>query len=143
MDMKVDFLGLQETMRDQFSRNDLQGICARRYFHWHHVPARGKSGGLLLGVNYTTLDVISQEDGEYYIKMTVQEVKNRFIWDLIVVYGDAQPSGKAKFLAELSRIFQDSVNPILIGGDFNIIRKASEKKNLVPQVSGVFYSMPL
>ena len=45
----------------------------------------------------------------------------------MVVYGDAQPSRKVKFLAELSRIFQNSVNPILIGGDFNIIRKASEK----------------
>ena len=44
-----------------------------------------------------------------------------------MVYGDAQPERKARFLAELSRIFQNSVNPILIGGDFNIIRKASEK----------------
>ena len=45
----------------------------------------------------------------------------------MVVYGDAQPERKARFLAELSRIFQNSVTPILIGGDFNIIRKASEK----------------
>ena len=59
--------------------------------------------------------------------MTVQDVENRFIWDLIVVYGDAQPSGKDKFLAKLSRILQDSVNSILIGGDFNIIREASEE----------------
>ena len=58
-----------------------------------------------------------------------------------MVYGDAQPAGKAKFLAELSIIFQDSVNLILIGEDFNIIRKASEKTNLVPQVTGVFFSM--
>ena len=59
--------------------------------------------------------------------MTVQDLKTRFIWDLVVIYGDAQPERKAKFLDELSRIFKTSVNPILIGGDFNIIRKASEK----------------
>ena len=59
--------------------------------------------------------------------MTVQDIKNRFIWDLVVIYGDAQPDRKALFLAELSRVFQNSINPILIGGDFNIIRKASEK----------------
>lgn len=41
MDMKVDSLGLQETMRQSFSRNDLQTICVGRDFHWHHVPARG------------------------------------------------------------------------------------------------------
>lgn len=74
-DMKIDFLGLQETMRQTYSRNDLQKICAGRDFHWHHTPSRGKSGGLLMGINYTTLDVISQEDGEYYIKSTVQDVK--------------------------------------------------------------------
>lgn len=122
MDMKVDFLGLQETMRQEFSRNDLQGICVGRDFHWHHTPARGKSGGLLLGVNYTTMYVITQEDGEYYIKMIVQDVKDKFLWDLVVVYGDAQPEGKARFFPELFGVFQNSVNTILIGGDFNIIR---------------------
>ena len=59
--------------------------------------------------------------------MTVQDIEKRFIWDLVVIYGDAQPERKALFLAELSRVFQNSVNRILIGGDFNIIRKASEK----------------
>ena len=33
MDMKADFLGLQETMRQSYSRNDLQAICACRDFH--------------------------------------------------------------------------------------------------------------
>ena len=60
MDMKIDFIGLQETMRDHFTKNDLHGICGGRDFHWHHVPSRGKKGGLLLGVNYTTLDVVTQ-----------------------------------------------------------------------------------
>lgn len=72
--------------------------------------------------------MISQDEGDYHIKMTVQDLKTRLIWDLVVIYGEAQPDKKAAFLAELSRISQDSVNPILIGGDFNIIRKAAEKK---------------
>ena len=128
-------------MIEQFSRNDLQQICAGRDFHWHFTPARGKSGGLLLGVNYTTLDVISQDEGDYHVKMTVQDLKTRFIWDLVVIYGDAQPERKAKFLDELSRIFKTSVNPILIGGDFNIIRKASEKINQALLGSGAFCLM--
>ena len=45
-----------------------------------------------------------------------------------MIYGDARPPNKAKFLAELSRVFQDSVNPILIGWDFNIIKNASNKR---------------
>lgn len=62
-------------MRQSFSRTYLQSLCAGRDFHWHFTPARGKSGGLLLGVNYTTLDVISQDEGDYHIKMTVQDLK--------------------------------------------------------------------
>src|SRR3954465_12405333 len=112
-------------MRQNFSRTDLQKLCADRDSHWHHTPSRGKSGGLLLGVNYTTLDVITQEEGEYYIKMTVQDTKNKLIWDLVVIYGEAQLNRKARFLAEFARLLQNCVNPIMVGGDFNIIRKAS------------------
>lgn len=61
---KVDFLDSLETMRHAYSRTNLQNLCARRDFHWHHTPASGKSSGLLLCINFTTLDVISQEDGE-------------------------------------------------------------------------------
>src|SRR3954471_2685758 len=107
-------------MRQNFSRTDLQKPCANRDFHLHHTPARGKSGGLLLGVNYTTLDVITQEEGEYYIKMTVQDTKSKFIWDLVVVYGEAQLKKKSRFLSEFAWMLQHSVNPIMVGGDFNI-----------------------
>src|SRR3954471_15836318 len=117
MDKKVDFVGLQETMRQNFSRTDLQKLCAGRDFHWHHTQSRRKFRGLLLGVNYTTLDVISQEEGEYYTKMTIQDVKSKFIWDLMLVYGEAQLVRKARFLAVLSRVLQHNINPILIGGD--------------------------
>ena len=55
-------------LRERFSTNDLQNICASRDFHWHHNSARVKSGGLLLGVNYTYVDVIYQEDKDYYIR---------------------------------------------------------------------------
>ena len=73
------------------------------------------------------LSIISEYDGEYYIKMTVQYMKTKFILDLIVVYRDAQPDIKARFLAELSRVLHDCINHVLIEGDLNIIRKASKK----------------
>lgn len=64
--------------------------------------------------------------------MNVQDIKTRFIWDLVLVYGDAQPKGKARFLAELSSVLQGSINPILIRRDFNISWKGSEKKQGTP-----------
>ena len=45
----------------------------------------------------------------------------------MIVYGDAQKEGKAAFLAELSRLYQDNPLPCVIGGDFNIIRNNAKK----------------
>lgn len=80
-----------------------------------------------MGVNYTTLDIISEDGGEYYIKMTVQDIKTRFIWDLIVIYGDAQQDKKARFLSELSRVLHGCINPVLIGETLISLEKLLKK----------------
>lgn len=85
-----------------------------------------------MGVNYTPLDVISEDEWEYYIKMNVHDVKTRFIWDLVLIY--AQLERKARFLAELSSVLHACINLILIGGDFNIIRKTLDKNR--PKTTG-------
>jgi hypothetical protein len=43
------------------------------------------------------------------------------------VYGAAQKENKCRFLSELSSFCSRSRAPLLVGGDFNIIRKAEEK----------------
>ena len=50
-------------------------------------------------------------------------------WNLLVVYGDAQEEGKIPFLNELANFCHSNQEPILIGGDFNIIRFSHEKNN--------------
>ena len=46
---------------------------------------------------------------------------------LVAVYGAAQEAQKGEFLAELVRICENETLPILVGGDFNIIRRQNEK----------------
>jgi hypothetical protein len=48
---------------------------------------------------------------------------------LISVYGPAQVDQKAKILSELVRVCSKDTLPILIGGDFNIIRGPDKKNN--------------
>jgi hypothetical protein len=48
-------------------------------------------------------------------------------WNSIIVYGAAQLEDKEKFLIELGTAYSDQELPLLIGGDFNIIRFPSEK----------------
>jgi hypothetical protein len=48
---------------------------------------------------------------------------------LVLVYEAAQDAQKGKFLAELVRMCEDDSLPMLVGGDFNIIRRRGEKNN--------------
>ena len=49
-----------------------------------------------------------------------------------MVYGDAQPQGKAAFLAKFARVCHDNSDiPCLFMGDFNIIRSAMDKNKPV------------
>ena len=68
------------------------------------------------------------EFGDYFVKLNVRNVVDGFCWGLLIVFGDAQPVGKPKFFVDLVHLLKNSRNPLLIGGDFNITRKASDKK---------------
>jgi hypothetical protein len=52
-----------------------------------------------------------------------------FKWALVVVYGPAQPNHKESFLVELVRMCSQENLPLMIGGDYNILRHPSEKNN--------------
>ena len=53
--------------------------------------------------------------------------EKNFIWNFINIYGAAQDDRKNSFLIEFSALCQNSKHPLLIGGDFNILRKECEK----------------
>jgi hypothetical protein len=48
-------------------------------------------------------------------------------WCLVIVYGAAQDDEKDDFLSDLSDICRDQSLPLLIGGDFNLLRGSNEK----------------
>jgi hypothetical protein len=66
------------------------------------------------------------------IHLNTFKVKNDgFEWVLIPVHGAAQDSMKHEFLSELVRMCESEPLPILLGGDFNILRTREEKINLI------------
>ena len=81
----------------------------------------------MLGINSDTFNVLEKEMGEYFIRTLVHNKLEDFTWNLVVVYGDAQPSGKAKFLVELVHIIKHTKVPLFIAGDFNLTRRSSDK----------------
>jgi hypothetical protein len=80
-----------------------------------------------VGFNSEVFDVREHEAGEFMIHTLVLHREKNLIWNFVNVYGAAQKDHKSRFLSELSAICSRSQVPLLIGGDFNIIRKAEEK----------------
>jgi hypothetical protein len=80
-------------------------------------------------VKCETLEVLNVVHGEFAVKFHVRSKIDGFRWALVAVYGAAQPELKPDFLVDLVRICGDERLPIMVGGDFNIIRRQDEKNN--------------
>jgi exonuclease III len=135
---KIDFVGLQETKKEHFNDSLLSSLAGSKLFAWFSSPPNGRSGGLLVGFNFEMFDVREFEAGEFLTRSLVLHREKKFIWNFVNVYGAAQNEHKSRFLSELSAVCSRSQVPMLISGDFNILRKAEEKINLVPSANGVF-----
>lgn len=99
-------------------------------FHWEWVPANGRSGGILLGVKTDTFEVLSFSRGEFFLGVEVIQKNNGFRWELLVVYGPADHSRSGDFFRELHAKIHASANPMVVGGDFNLLRRVDDKSNL-------------
>jgi exonuclease III len=126
---RLDFIALSETGRATFSPNILSTICAGRDFIWHCMAPRGRSGGMILGIHLLTFDIGEIEEGEFLIRFKLRHKEHDFKFNLISVYGPAQVDQKANFLSELVWVYSKDTIRIIIGGDFNIIRRPDEKNN--------------
>ena len=126
---KLDFIALMETGRENFTAQFLTTLSGGITFDWHYLPPRGRSVGILLGVKYETLEVQHVSRGDFAVKFRVRLKQDGIQWALVAVYGAAQPELKMDFLANLVRVCGNERLHVLVGGDFNIIRRSDEKNN--------------
>jgi hypothetical protein len=127
---KLDFIILLETGRSNFSGPFLKHLFGGLDFLWYCLPPHGRSGGILVGINMETILIQKVESGDFCVKLFVKSKLDGFEWILVGVYGAAQEALKPDFLAELVRICETETLPMLVGGDFNIIR-LKEKKIMI------------
>ena len=65
------------------------------------MAPRGRSGGMILGVNLLTFDIEQIEEGDFLIRFKLRHKEDDFKFNLILVYGPAQADLKSHFLSEL------------------------------------------
>ena len=117
-------------------------MCAGRNFLWHCKEPRGRSGAILLGIDLDVYDIGAIDEGDFYVKFHLCNKNNSFKWALVEVYGPEQDNFKESFLSELVNMCRHEALPIMLGGDFNIIRKLDVKTMTDLTIDGLSYLMP-
>lgn len=98
-------------------------------FQWEWIPAIGRSGGILLGLKRDTFDIISFLRGQFFLGVEMVQKNVGFRWELIIVYGPADHSRSLHFLQEMHSRVGQAINPLVIGGDFNLLRYPHDKNS--------------
>jgi exonuclease III len=125
----LDIIFLQETMRQDFTDQELRGLVNGELFHWHWRVASGRSGGKLLGIKDETFEVGSIDQGPFFLSATVFHRESKFKFEIVGVYGPADHARSATFLSNLESKVENCSNPVVVLGDFNLIRGAQDKNN--------------
>lgn len=87
------------------------------------------SRGILIGANLDLFNVGIGEKLNFLLSVLLTCKRTGFSWKLIAVYGPAYEEQKQDFLDELDFVMNMWQGPILIGGDFNLVRFVSDKSN--------------
>jgi hypothetical protein len=100
-DHNLDFVAVMETGKQDLYRANLNRLSGGGDFVWHFLPPRGRSGGILLGVNSLILDLSLIVEGEFSVKFPLHNKQDDSKWILMAVYGPAQEDFKSAFLSEI------------------------------------------
>jgi hypothetical protein len=129
-------------MQESIDDGILRQIDPGQDYLWKWIPSRGRSGGILSGVNLQYFDVGSFMEGKYFLQLNLWDKDKKMKWNFINVYGAAQEENKIEFLTELADTIHKIKEPVLLGGDFNIIRHSKEKnKGGIHKHTGLFNSI--
>ena len=126
----IDIVGLQETIKSDFRHQDVLAIDPLERFSWHHSPANGHSGGMLLGFCGATYEVLSWEAGTFFLAANIRVRASLCELVVVQVYGPADHSRSTEFLGELeAKVLAVAAThvPLMVGGDFNLIRSDADQ----------------
>lgn len=112
----LEVVGLQETIRETFTNNELRELAGSRNFTWKWSSARGRSGGILMGIDPSTLELEDFSLKNLCVVMNIRDRRSNFRWVMVTVYGPVDHDLSNVFLEELGMVCDQSQLPITLGG---------------------------
>lgn len=103
-ELHLDYVGLQETKKQDFTDRELAEIGGNCSFTWIWVPAQGLSGGILVGIKTDIMEMEDVKIGHYSIATTLIHRVSNFRWIQVTVYGPAHHDASRDFLEEITEI---------------------------------------
>ena len=85
-----------------------------------------------MGCNNDSCDVLQWDVGVFFLSATIRHRVSGLSWVVVCVYGPVDHSRLAVFLQELTNLVgaKRAINlPLVVGGDFNLIRSGADKSN--------------
>ncbi|KAE8774828.1 hypothetical protein D1007_52730 [Hordeum vulgare] len=67
--------------------------------------------------------------GEFFVNMAITDRRVHLSWEVIIIYGPMDHGRSAEFLTELKNKVERCTTPVVVAGDFNLIRWASDKSS--------------
>jgi len=90
-------------------------MAGNKDFSWRWSPARGHSGGMILGIRNDDLEFEQVEFASYFLAALIRNRIKKFRFWMVNVYGPAQHEHSGDFLQELSDFCGKESLPILLG----------------------------
>jgi mannosylglycoprotein endo-beta-mannosidase len=123
---KIDVVGIQETKLESFPYRFFSTLSSH-INSWYFKPSIGSAGGILVGINDNLFDVLSVWVKEFSVSVLLKNKRDSFEWIFSVVYGPTVSHLRGAFFDEIRSICSLGSGAVLICGDFNLIRRRSEK----------------
>ncbi|XP_071689276.1 uncharacterized protein [Rutidosis leptorrhynchoides] len=126
---KPKILGLQETKSEQTQDNIIESFWGNPDFKFVQKDSVGASGGIITIWDCNNFTFDHTIEGEFFLAICGSWVGYDAKIAFINVYGPHSSSKKLRLWSELSSLVNSLTIPFIIFGDFNEVRKASERMN--------------
>jgi exonuclease III len=132
-----DIICLQEIKREIFDMDYIRKFCPKRFDKFEFLPSIGSSGGLvIIWCSFLFSGTLAFQN-EFSISVQLTSNLSDSTWILTNVYGPSQAERKSDFIEWFTNIDMPDNMDWLIMGDFNFIRKPSDRNKPGGDINGM------